>query len=306
MRLVLLILMCFFLNYNAYCYVGSEFLLLDTSVRASSLGGAYTGTLSGIDGIHYNPASLGAINNLNISFENISFSDDMRFKYLALAKSIFKIPIAVSAGMVTTDDIPIYDINENYEKDIQYYDFFASASAAYKFKYFYTGINIKYIYRRIEDYKASGIAFDIGVLKKFNIPFPEFLKNNKDNLGVGIALKNLGTKLKFNKESDSLPTEIVIGINTDIVKNKIFSSGLFLDTGKIFNDDFSIKTGIEIGYKNTVFLRAGKSFIYNNFFTTGLSLHLPLGKKVKSYFGYSLSMLKDFNNNHTIGIILGF
>lgn len=306
MRIVLLILMCFFLNFNAYSHTGSEFLLLDTSVRASSLGGAYAGTLSGIDGIHYNPASLGAINNLNISFENINFSDDMRFKYLALAKSIYKIPIAISAGMVTTDDIPIYDINENYEKDIQYCDFFTSLSAAYKFKLFYTGINIKYIYRRIEDYKASGIAFDIGVLKKFNIPFPEFLKNSKDNLGIGVALKNLGTKLKFNREGDPLPFEIVVGLNTDIVKNKIISCGLFLDTGKIFNDDFIIKTGIEIGYKNTIFLRAGKSFIYNDSFTTGLSLNLPLGKKVKSYFGYSLSILKDYDNNHTVGIILGF
>lgn len=292
---------------NSFAYTGSEFLLMDTSVRASSLSGAYTGCLSGHDGLQYNPASIGSINTLSISFINSSFLDDLRFRYLSVSKKIFNVPLALSFGMLSMNDIPIYDSQENYSKDIKYYDYYGAVGAGKNFKYFYSGINIKYIFRRIGDYSAWGLGFDIGFLKQFDLKFPKFMRNiNKNNFTVGLALKNLGTKLQFEKEKESLPTEVVLGFNIDFIKSKFLNSGLFIDVGKILQDDFSLKTGVEIGYKSLFFVRVGKSFIYNDTFTGGFSFALPFGEQMSSYFGYSLSLMEDLENSHTLGVILGF
>ncbi|MBU1077159.1 MAG: PorV/PorQ family protein [Spirochaetes bacterium] len=306
MRILVIIFTIFLSAVCAYPYAGSEFLLLDTSVRAASLGGAYMGSFSGADGLHYNPASLNGTKNFSISLKNIRFIDDLSFKYISIAKDIYTIPLALSAGLVSMDDIPIYDKDENYTGDIKVYDFFGSLSGAYRFKYFYTGINIKYIYRKIDQYSASGVAFDVGILKQFDIPFLSLMGGNKkNNLTIGLVGRNLGTKIKFDQEADPLPTEIGMGLNAGIINNKLITVGLFADTSIILNDDISIRTGLEVGYKNTIFIRGGKSFIYNDTITAGLSLHLPLGGKVSTYFGYSLIMVEDFNNNHAVGVIIG-
>ena len=121
MRIFLSLLLLFLSVCTGYSSAGSEFLLLDTSSRASSLGGAYTGSISGLDGMHYNPASLSTVKNLSISFKNLSLLDDTSFKYLSIAKSIYDFPAAISAGLLSMDDIAIYDISENYTKDLRYY-----------------------------------------------------------------------------------------------------------------------------------------------------------------------------------------
>lgn len=283
-------------------YAGSEFLLLDTSTRAAALGGAHASVINGINSIYYNAASINSIKKVELTFENISFLNDMNFKFLACGSRLLDIPFGLSVGLYSMSDISIYGPEENLDRVISCYDLFASMSTGYNFNEFLTGINIKYIHRSIDEYTASGIAVDLGVIRRFSLAYPAFFKNdNKDNLGLGLAVKNLSPGLKFNNEREDPPLDIVVGVNSKFIKNSVLTLAVFLDTGKILNDDLYIKSGLEIGITELVYLRIGKSFLYNDTITTGLALHFPLGEKTQSQFNYSIISIPDLGLSHVVG-----
>lgn len=307
MKKILLIIIFLSAISSLYADAGSEFLLLDTSPRGAALSGAFSSSLIGIEGVQYNPASINNVSTFEASIENTKELDDMNFNYFALGSKLLTIPISISFAYYSMDPINIYDMNENINQVITPYDLYSTITAGYKFSDYYTGINIKYIYRKIDSYDAGSIAGDIGVIRNFSIKYPDFFYNsNIDNLKIGMVLKNLGPGIKFESERDNLPTTLILSGNSDIIKNEMLNLTLYLNLEKIFNDTFNIKSGLEISYHDLFFLRIGKSFIYNDAFTYGIGLNLTLGEKTKIQFDYSVITISQLGNNQVLGGTIKF
>ena len=109
--------------------------------------------------------------------------------------------------------------------------------------------------------EASGMAFDFGA------------NFNKEDVNVSFVVANVGSINELRNESTKLPTYVRFGGSYKTVKGNL--SYLFGTDGfKVMDGGtFHLHTGAEVGYKETVFLRAGYQTQYENkSFTAGLGL----------------------------------
>ena len=146
----------------------------------------------------------------------------------------------------------------------------------------YGGIGVKIISESIADVKTQGIAIDVGI---------RYITGKDDNLKFGIALRNVGPKMKYSgdglavkteydgkeftltsrSESFELPTELQIGVSYDfflgqaidttgksgITDHRITPAGTFVS--KSFGKD-QIRLGVEYAWKEMFMLRAGYAY----------------------------------------------
>jgi len=143
----------------------------------------------------------------------------------------------------------------------------------------YAGVAVKVISEAITDVKTQGVAFDIGI---------RYVTGKDDNLKFGIALRNIGPKLKFegnglsvktdfngneftfNQRSEAfeMPAELNMGVAYDIyvgaasdttgksgkTEHRITPAGTFVS--KSFGKD-ELRVGAEYAWREMVMARVG-------------------------------------------------
>jgi hypothetical protein len=193
------------------------------------------------------------------------------------------------------------------------------------------GITTHIVSESINDVKAQGIAIDVG------IQYTTGNNADHDNVRFGIALRNVGTPMKYQgeglsfrndnatqninvlqeqrTESFELPALVSIGGAYDIktgTDSRITTSFAF--TSNSFIRD-QIGVGVEYGFKNSFAIRAGytidkkdKNAIIDEDITAlkglsgGLTYEVPLGKSGKRFgIDYSYRATKTFDGTHSIG-----
>lgn len=93
------------------------------------------------------------------------------------------------------------------------------------------GLNITYINESIENIKASGVGFDAGI---------QYTNGKKDNLHIGITLKNVGTNMRFSGDGFKYTSE-----SADFNK---------LITVQTPSDKFGLPTQLNIAVANDFYL----------------------------------------------------
>ena len=112
------------------------------------------------------------------------------------------------------------------------------------------GVNVKYLQERIADWTARGWAVDIGAA----------WTNSFHELTIGAAVQNLGSDIKFIKESEKLPTTIRAGVSGAIpLIVAPVTLRLAADLVKPRFEDAYACFGAEVDLRSIVFLRAGYS-----------------------------------------------
>ena len=146
----------------------------------------------------------------------------------------------------------------------------------------YGGMAVKIISESIANVKAQGIAFDVGI---------RYITGKDDNLKFGIALRNVGPKMKYSgdglavktqydekeftlesrSEAFELPAELQIGVSydfyigaqndttgkTSMTDHRITGAGTFVS--KSFGKD-QINVGAEYAWKERFMIRAGYAY----------------------------------------------
>ncbi|UTW64596.1 PorV/PorQ family protein [bacterium SCSIO 12741] len=202
----------------------------------------------------------------------------------------------------------------------------------------YAGIAVKVVSESIADVKTQGIALDVGI---------RYVTGKDDKLKFGIALRNIGPKMRYNgdglaektqfdgkeftlsqrSEAFEMPAELNIGVSYDYyigqstdttgktgkTDHRLTGAGTFVS--KSFGKD-EIRAGLEYGWKEMVFLRAGLLYEQGIFSSDerttiytgpsfGAGFEYPLGKS-KSTIGidYSYVLTNPFGGNHLVGLRL--
>lgn len=194
----------------------------------------------------------------------------------------------------------------------------------------YGGVNFKVINESISNLKATGVAFDAGI---------RYVTGERDQLKLGISLKNVGPTMKFKgdgiskevqyitygnlatleqrTEAYELPSLLSIGVSYDFIfdeKNKLTAAGAF--TANSFqNDQYSVGADYAfVGNKVGFNLRAGYVMEKNMYsvenrsntitgFTAGFSVNAFAGKN-KNAIGvqYAMRLAGTFGIVHTFGV----
>lgn len=184
--------------------VGStaSFLKVGVGARAGAMGGAYTAVADELTAIYWNPAGLAEIKKTEIGAMHASLYNEARYNFIGGAHALGGGVGAIGLNYLDYLTLEGRDINRNLTGD------FGASDLAFNIGYgqmigegLAAGANIKYIRSKIENESATGAALDLGAQYKLNsLP-----------LDFGLALQNIGPKMKFIEARESLPFTIAFG-----------------------------------------------------------------------------------------------
>lgn len=247
-------------------------LLIPLGSIGTSLQGSAISRTTGVDAMFWNPAGMSQIetNTADVMFSHMNYFADLKMEYLAGIVKIGSIGIlgasirSLDFGepiIVTTENNPD-GTGETYSPTYLTANLGFARAMTDKVHF---GANIKLISERIAQVSAVGYAFDFGL---------QYIAGSS-GIRFGIALKNLGSSMKFdgpgldreftvNGESSvrritlqefDLPTTLEIGASYQLTfskNNNVAVSTAFLNSG--FTSD-EYKFGLEYNFKRYVFLR---------------------------------------------------
>ncbi len=277
---------------------GGEFMSIGTGPRALGMGGAFVAVADGSIASYWNPAGLGQLDypEINLMYSE-QFSGVIKYNYAVAAAPLrAKAGIGVGLLRIGIDDIPFTAlINPNlpvgaifedeygnqirntsyidhYMNDVEYVGYFSYAKQENKNRWY--GANVKIIHKATGDHSAWGLGFDVGLLLSVY-----------RHLRLGVNLQDVTTTLVAwdtgNKEliSPNLKWGLTylfqirsLTILPAVDIDTRFEGRKFASQAHIGGVSLDSHYGVEIAYRQVVFLRAGSDVGH---FTAGAGIQLP-------------------------------
>lgn len=304
-------------------------LLIPIGARSIALGGATLGDVTGTEAIFWNIGGIAVGGKSEVMFHNMSYIADINVNYLA---AVFNGDNLGAFGFhiqsLDFGDIEQTTVEEPDGTGIHYSPSQVVAGISYGRALtdrISAGVTGKYVYESIMQTKGSALAVDLGVQYAFS-----------NNLRLGVAMKNVGTKMQYRGRDLDRPARIpgappnaedgFFSGNTQAADiPSVFSFGLmyrvnvnednkFALTGAFsnFNDaSDQVFGGVEYGFKELFFLRGGYNYevqaedqLFG--FSFGAGLNYTVGR-FGFTFDYAFRQLTEFfDSNNIFTIKLAF
>lgn len=316
---------------------GASELLINPWARSSGWCGLNTANIHGLEAMNQNPAGLAFTTKTEVIFAHTNWLSGAGININSFGLSQ---RVGDNGGVIGLDvmsisfgDIPITTTNNPEGGLGTYHPQFINVGFGYG-KVFSNSIYVGFIARgvseSISDVNATGLAFDAGV---------QYQTGTDNNMKFGIALRNIGTPMRFggdgltvrntvpngsytiNYDSRSqkfeLPSMLNIGGSYDLhfgTTQRLTLAGNF--TSNSFSQD-QIGVGAEFAMKEKFIVRGGynyqKKLTSSTDRTTlltgisaGFTIDMPLKKDGGPSVGldYSYRTTNPFNGVHSVGVRL--
>jgi len=325
-------------NKNRVATAGAQELLIPVTARGIALGGASIAMSSGLDALFYNPAGVAhSAYNVDAGFSSMSYFADINVNYGAVVAKAGSIgTFALSLKSLSFGDIPVTTEDFPDGTGELYSPSFVNVGLTYSNQIsdrVSAGVTATIISEKIMSTSASGVAFDFGV---------QYRGLGVSGLSLGVAIKNVGTQLKFaganlvrpgtindatrntspnwyavNTAGVELPTSIEIGLGYQQSFDE--NNGISLMTNfqsNNFSDD-EFKLGAEYTLQKMFYVRGGyslspnatedlageKSYMFG--YTLGGGLQFDLSG-VNARVDYAFQSMKYFDGNNVFTVSFGF
>ena len=265
------------------------------SAKAAGMAEACSSLSGEVLCLHYNPAGLSSLEKQEVLFMYQRGLDKDSLATLIYGK---RLPFATLGGSILyydTGKIELIDlagkaINKTGQRDIIFT--IGAAMPTYGGK-IPVGINLKVISSQIFGESASGFAIDFGGQYKGLV----------EGLDIGLSFQNLGTKLKYISEGESLPFTMRLGgsYRRNFAKHALTGS---VDFPYYINEkEILALLGVEYRYKNLLSSRAGYRLNMSNSSGEDESFNLGLGITWENYsLDYAIGITKNLSLPHHISI----
>lgn len=203
---------------------GAQFLKLGSGARPTALGDAFAGVPDDINAVTSNPAGLSTISRSEFVGMHAQWLEGLSYNFGAFVYPTNHGAFAVSAFTLNVDDLQRRQNDETLQGTFEAMDAWYSLSFARNLGPLTSiGLTARHLRQELADSRATGWSSDIGLMRR--------MRNRP--VSFGIAARHLGADVKFEDESDPLPTVVDAGISAHF-----FRQSLML-TGDIFvpNDD---------------------------------------------------------------------
>jgi hypothetical protein len=270
---------------------GLSFLKFGVGAKAVGMGEAFVAQSGEVTSAWWNPAGLSGIEGIQVSFTHNQWFQGITGEHFTSALGLGKNTLGLSLAMGKVPDIEKRE-GPTEEPDALFdaHDVVFSFSFARSIREgFALGFSTKWLYEKIDINSASGLGFDLGGIY-----------SPLENLNFGLAVMNLGQKMKFETEKFSLPTLYKVGV-TYLVEKKDLNSDftLGLDLVKPRDDEAKIHLGGEVGLYQALKIRLGYQNGYDE-----KDFSFGLGTKFRNYsidYGY-LPHKSDLGNVHSVSL----
>jgi hypothetical protein len=241
MRKLALLAAALVLAGNARASETAAFLNLGVGARYVAMGGAGTALSDDANALYWNAAGLaGAKREFTVS--DMELQQGTRLDFASFAQPTKHGTFAVGGAYLSQSAIEGRDLNGRPTGSFSASD--ADLALAYGLgtELADVGAAVKFVQSHIGSAQATTVAADLGAQRRFG------------NVVLGAALRNLGPGMKFDSETNDLPTRLAVGAAYKFEKGHALTAEL-TDAPRAGGADFGF--GGEYQAMKNVFLRAG-------------------------------------------------
>jgi hypothetical protein len=226
----------------------ADFLAIYADARPAAMGGAFTALADNAAGLAYNPAGLVRPDAYELTASYVSWLDQSRFHHLSYThpmggnREAFGLSILHfdAGGFAQTNELGLETGNK-----LEAYDWSATFGYGRKLGRFWAvGASGRYIHRQLDRYAANTIAGDLGLLWWAPVR----------PMTVGIAIQNIGGKLRFINDREPLPLTVRLGVATQFWLEDLTIAA---DAIKVSDEPWKAAIGLEGRVARYLFLRGG-------------------------------------------------
>jgi len=306
----------------------SQFLKIGIGARSIGMGGAFTAYANDVTAQYWNPAGLARVTGGEATFGHISWIADIGVEYAAVSYELQGFgTVGATVTSLGMDGIPV-TTTEKPEGTGERYDA-GDLSIGLSFARnltdaFSIGFAVKYIHEYLWHMSSSGVAFDIGTM--FTAPF-------LNGLRLGASISNFGPKMKLDGRDSyiiyrtgsagnnvvnaeyqvaefDLPLMFRVGLSSDLYKSDDWKVTLCLDAVHPNDNTEYLNSGVEFGWSDIVFLRAGyKSILEKNSeqgFTAGAGFNYRMTSGLAVMLDYAYLDFGRLDAVHMISVSARF
>jgi len=316
---------------------GAYELLLNPWARSAGLHTMSTSMIKGVEALRLNPAGLARISATEILFGHARYLEgtDVKMNAFGLAQKVGENgTFGFSLMSVEFGDIPVTTTNQPEGTGATFSPNFFNLGLSYAHTFenkISVGITLRVISESIADLSAFGAAIDAGV---------QYVTGPADNFKFGISLRNVGSRMRFDGQGLSFPTENPDGtLSFDITVDQraaefelpsVLNIGMSYDfnllgsqrvtiLGNFTSNSFSrdqLGAGVEYALKEMFMLRAAykievglsaeqsaEASVYSGL-SAGASIEVPLKKNGTNRFGidYAYRATQPFSGTHNFSV----
>ena len=321
---------------------GAYELLMNPWARSAGLGALTASMVTGVEAMRINVAGLSRISKTEISIGHTDYlsATNTKLNAFGLAQKMGKSKngtLGLSLMAVDFGDIRVTTTEQPDGTGATYEPTFFNIGLGYSYVFdnkISVGFVLRVVSESTSEISGQGVGIDAGV---------QYVTGDKDNFKFGIALRNVGSKMRFRGQglsfkidpdgddpageivlkqeaaSFELPSLLNIGFSNDFYvggANRITLVGSF--TANSFSRD-QVGGGLEYAFKERFMLRAGykteigtdENVQINNVYSglsVGATFALPMSKKNKDTIlniNYAYRATEVFDGTHNFGVTIG-
>jgi len=284
-----------------------DFLRVDFNPRTAAMGNAFTTLRGDVASIAVNPAGMAYSTDKHYSFNYTNYLLDVNGGMAAYSQKFENIGI-LSAAIIYIDYGDFKETNTSAVETGATFganDIALMVGWADKFeKNFSYGVNVKYVFSKIQDYTASAFALDFGLIWEASFEKDLFFAFSLQNVGSNVEYYDkvkedlpLSMRLGASKILEHLPLEISASITDLNLDADSFADRLSrFSVGGEFRLSETLR--LRLGYDNRLH-RDLKAIEENEFGGLSGGLGIYIGD---FRFDYSYSNYNLIGNTHRFGI----
>ncbi len=227
-----------------------EFLTLGAGARGAALGEAFTASSADASAVTWNPGGLAHLDRTDVMLMHAALSADQAYEYAAVAHPLGRFGgVGIGLQYRSVEAIPLRDAAGAEAGSLSPSDLAVAAGYGYSLAGFGVGVAAKFVQSKLVD-SASTVAADLGI----RTPAWTAL-----GVRVGVGVSNLGGKLTFGDEGESLPMTVRAGaVVAPATGLSVGVEGAFVQ-----DEDAAFGGGVEYGRGLGADLRAAVRAGYN-------------------------------------------
>lgn len=287
--IICLLLLVIVLPASALEKVGTtsmQVLKIPVGVRGIGMGSAMVSETGGADAVWWNPGAMIHLKKNQITLSQINMPAEVHLNAISYVRALNEYDaVTLHAINLFTGDMPVRTVDrpEGTGENFNASDFILGAGYCHRMTdRFSLGGNLRYLHSALYDYSFDGFSFDLGTLYRTGLR----------SLKLGMAIQNLGQDVKYDGqfldyreagrndedpqnesfEGAALPTVFRLGISFDMfemfnwnqegVENP-HGADIAVEMDHPNDNQERLNLGGEYNYKETLFLRLGGKFGYD-------------------------------------------
>jgi len=289
----------------------AQFLKIGIGSRALGMGESYVALANDAEALYWNPAGISQYSKNSIFFSHTEWLVEVQLEYAGL---VYHIDPVNSVGLAVTF-LHTDEMKETTElqpfgtgRYFNFSDFLISLTYARnmtdKFSF---GLSAKYMRENIAELTMSSFLYDLGI----------YYKTGFSSIRFAVTLSNFGSEMapdghftytslenetiKVDKfQSFSPPIIFRIGLAKEFIETDEHRLTTSIQLDHPNDNTENLNFGVEYGWKNSVFLRAGyKTAQVEEDFSAGCGINVPLSS-------YSFKLDYAYSNFGRLGYVNRF